>query len=78
MLEKEGGRPMNTRNRLNVAIVNTLWRIMTGERLEHDSPKAERITQSMDNFLQVGRQHTLFMLQKIAKSHEKLCPYKNT
>ena len=77
MLEKEGGRPMNTRNRLNVAIVNTLWRIMTGERLEHDSPKAERITRSMDNFLQVGLgTHTLRASKNRQnhKSHGKLCP----
>ncbi len=50
------------RNEFNVAIVNTLWELVTGERLDHDHPKARRITKHLDLFLQEAGNPVSFLI----------------
>ena len=36
---KQAGQPISTQNRFNIAVLNALWQIITGERVAHDDPK---------------------------------------
>ena len=38
----EVGKPVSTVNRFNVAVVNALWTIITGERFDQDDPELNK------------------------------------
>ena len=40
------GKPIELSRRFNLAVVNSLWTIMTGARLDHDDP---HLNQVLDN-----------------------------
>jgi hypothetical protein len=42
-LKKDAGQPISTSNKFNVAVVNALWTIITGERFKQDDPELNRI-----------------------------------
>ena len=42
-LKKEGGKPVVTQNRFNIAVLNALWTIISGERLKQDDPVLQEI-----------------------------------
>jgi len=45
-LKKQNGAPVVLKRRFSLAVVNSLWRIVTGERHEHDD---KGLTDIMDN-----------------------------
>ncbi len=53
-LESTQGQPVNIRNKFNVAILNSLWRISTSERLSHDDNRLVHLVLLLDRFLQEG------------------------
>lgn len=50
LINKSNGEPFNFLNKLNLPILNALWRITVGDRFEYDNPKllsiVERLTES--------------------------------
>lgn len=38
-LRKDAGKPIATQNRFNIAVLNALWTITSGQRLDHDDPE---------------------------------------
>jgi len=61
-LEKKNGQPMNTRYEFNVSIVNALWRISTGERLEHAHFKANHVIRSLDQSIRDSESPIFFFM----------------
>ncbi len=53
-LESTKSRPIDIRNKFNIAILNSLWRITTSERLKYDDPKLTNLLLLVDRFLQEG------------------------
>ena len=45
MMAKEAGRVTSLKLRLNVSILNALWRITTGEKLQHEDARCKEIVQ---------------------------------
>jgi len=45
-LKNQGGAPVELNRRLSLAVVNSLWRILTGERYDHDD---KALLDIMDN-----------------------------
>ncbi len=35
-LKVESGQPISTQSRFNIAVLNSLWKIVTGTRFSHD------------------------------------------
>ena len=48
-MKPEAGKEFNLKRITNVAILNALWFIMAGERLEIDDPKALEILSLLDD-----------------------------
>lgn len=44
---------------MNISVLNALWNIMVGERLELDDPKSSRFITMFDNFFREGGPNTL-------------------
>jgi hypothetical protein len=66
MLEETDGNPVETQDIFNVPILNGLWRILTGQRLDSNDPNLAEIMRIMDElFAQLGS--TLGMLAFINK-----------
>ena len=42
-LKRDSGKPVITQNRFNIAVLNALWTIISGERLRHDDPELQDI-----------------------------------
>ena len=42
-LKRDSGKPVVTQNRFNIAVLNALWTIISGERLSHDDPELKEI-----------------------------------
>jgi len=42
-IKKQNGSPVELHRRFSLATVNTLWRVVTGERYEQDDPKISNI-----------------------------------
>ena len=47
-LEATGGNAIDIRNKFNIAILNSLWTVMSGERLDHKDPKLNKFVQLID------------------------------
>ena len=47
-LEKEQGKPVNIKYTYNIAILNALWRVLTGERLSYTDARLTQIVSLMD------------------------------
>lgn len=50
-LKKDAGRPISTQNRFNIAVLNSLWRIVSGQRFSHDDKQLGNIMESINNSL---------------------------
>jgi cytochrome P450 len=44
---KETGKPISSQNRFNVAVLNALWSILTGERHSHDDPRLNKLIKTL-------------------------------
>nr|QST15082.1 CYP370C13 protein [Diaphanosoma celebensis] len=69
-LEENAGRPIQLSNRFNVAVVNALWSITTGQRFSQDDPevkkRVEQLTRTISSIGLVGTLTTFFpFLSKI-------------
>ncbi len=53
-LESTQGQPINIRNKFNIAILNSLWRISTSERLSYDDTRLVHLLLLLDRFIQEG------------------------
>ena len=42
-LKKDAGKPIATQNRFNIAVLNALWTITSGQRLSQDDPELQEI-----------------------------------
>lgn len=40
---KQVGQPITTQNRFNIAVLNALWSIMTGQRFSHEDPQLKKL-----------------------------------
>jgi len=49
-LEKTKGQPIDLRFEFNISVVNSLWRIITGERLDAKDPRVLKVSQYLDEF----------------------------
>ena len=47
---KEVGNPVNLANRFNLAVLNALWTMTTGQRLSFDDPEAMRSVEEMNKY----------------------------
>jgi hypothetical protein len=53
-LKKEPkGVAISTQNRFNIAVLNSLWRIITGQRFSHDDQELVKIMESINKSLNV-------------------------
>ena len=50
-LETETGKPFDLRLKTNLAIVNTLWQILNGEKSDLKNPKMQRVFKSTTEFI---------------------------
>lgn len=50
-LKKQEGRPVELTRRFSLAVVNSLWRILTGERYDHDDKGLIHILDTMERFI---------------------------
>ncbi len=51
-LERKEGEAMDVRHRFNVAVLNSLWKITTNEKLKYEEPKLRKILTVLDKALQ--------------------------
>ena len=42
-MKKDAGKPVMTQNRFNIAVLNALWTITSGQRLKQDDPELQEI-----------------------------------
>jgi len=49
MLSQETGKVTKLSLKLNIAILNALWKLLTGEKLEYDSPKSKEIVERFND-----------------------------
>ena len=47
-LAKDAGKVINLRHRFNISVVNALWTLITGKRLELDDPELTRLVHVID------------------------------
>lgn len=50
-LEQDTGKPVDLRLRTNLAVVNTLWQILNGEKSDMQNPKMQRVFKSTTEFI---------------------------
>ena len=50
-LEQDTGKPVDLRLRTNLAVVNTLWQILNGEKSDMKNPKMQRVFKSTTEFI---------------------------
>ena len=50
-LKEETNRPINLKFRTNLAVVNSLWQILNGEKSDMKNPKMERVFRSAADFI---------------------------
>ncbi len=48
-LEQTNGEPVDVKELFNVPVVNAIWRILTGERIESGDVRIERTIHDMDD-----------------------------
>lgn len=48
--KRDVGKPISTQTRFNVAVLNSLWSIVAGERYSHDDPILEEIVKSIHRY----------------------------
>jgi cytochrome P450 family 2 subfamily J len=75
--EQLRGEPRNIRNDFNISVLNTLWRIISGERLAPESPKIQRLVKLVDDFLSRMGRPSFFLLATrpfLSKVALKLAP----
>ena len=53
MLDKKLGKPFKMQQIFNVAVVNGLWKILTGKRFDLDDPKLKDLVKRMDELFKV-------------------------
>ncbi len=51
-LEKTEGKPVNIRNDFTLAVLNSLWKITTNERLDYEDPKICKLVSMIDQMFQ--------------------------
>ncbi|XP_035706095.1 farnesoate epoxidase isoform X2 [Folsomia candida] len=59
-LKKDAGRPISTQNRFNIAVLNSLWRIVSGQRFSHDDKQLGNIMESINNSLNAPAMGLMF------------------
>jgi NTP pyrophosphatase (non-canonical NTP hydrolase) len=47
-LKKEDGKKVELQRRFSLAVVNSIWRILSGERYDHDDEKLISILEQLD------------------------------
>jgi len=47
-IKKQNGSPVELHRRFSLATVNTLWRVVTGERYEQDDPRITNIVDQIE------------------------------
>ena len=60
---KHEGKPVDLRGLMNMSIVNALWVLVTGESLDLDDPKLQKIVRLLDNAIRYGRVPNLLLSQ---------------
>ena len=50
-LSKDEGQPVDLSGSMNVSIINALWAIMVGERLDLEDPNLLKVVDSIDQLL---------------------------
>ncbi len=54
-ISKSNGQPVDIRTNFNLAVMNSLWTVVAGERLEYDDSKVNQLVELMDQmFRQLG------------------------
>lgn len=59
-LQKETGKPLDLSFKMNISIINALWLILVGERLELDDERLLKIVRTMDKLLRETQVSGLF------------------
>lgn len=44
---RDAGQPISTQTRFNIAVLNSLWAIVTGQRFSHDDPVVTQIIKNV-------------------------------
>lgn len=52
-LKSQNGRGISTHTIFNIAVLNSIWKIVSGERFSHHDQKLEEIMNSVNNSLKV-------------------------
>ncbi len=47
-IARHGGEPISLHGRINLAVVNALLAVLTGERYDHDDPKLGKILKDLE------------------------------
>ena len=50
-LQMNMNKPVNLNQTMNISILNALWNILVGEKLEYNDPKLKKIVHTIDDFL---------------------------
>eukprot|EP00094_Tigriopus_californicus_P010881 TCALIF_10496-PA protein Name:"Similar to Cyp2j6 Cytochrome P450 2J6 (Mus musculus)" AED:0.07 eAED:0.07 QI:0/0.78/0.7/0.9/1/1/20/349/2332 len=59
-LQEEAGKPLDLSFKMNISIINALWLILVGERLELDDERLLKIVRTMDKLLRETQVSGLF------------------
>ena len=76
----DAGKTINLKNKLNLAILNALWSIITGEKFEYDEPKLEMVVDRLDRMMNTDLTGIVFVfpwLRKIAPGLTGVTAIKN-
>lgn len=49
--QKEAGKPLVTQNRFNIAVLNALWTILTGDRFDQNDPRVKAVIKSLTTYV---------------------------
>ena len=50
-IKEQNGKPISLRRRFTLAVINALWKILSGERYDHDDPLLTRILDNYDTYV---------------------------
>ena len=53
-LKNNAGKPINLNRTMNVSVLNALWFILTGEKMDLNCPTSLKIVNLLDDFLRGG------------------------
>jgi len=61
---KDVGTPVNLANRFNLAVLNALWTMTTGQRLSFDDPEAMRSVEEMNKYFNRQRSNVFQLVKR--------------